>query len=375
MPGAWAASTSESTPRRSSSRTIVSIGKTRPDGLVTWLTSASRVRGVTAASSASTTSSGCRIGSGIETPTTRAFARCAPTATAVRVALDSWSSVSSSWPGGSRSDSSTVATPVGAFGTGTRPSGSAWRNSAIDCRAASMRSSSSRVRNRIAFDSSSARSARWSSRTGRGQAPYVPWVRYVIEGSRSQGQSDAYGRMDRGYGLAVTLAAVLIVLSGMSGTGKSVLAVGIGRAWRAPVLSVDPIESSIIRAGIAGSFPTGLAAYLVAEGIADDCLEAGLHVVVDAVNSVDEARDMWRRLAGKHEVTMAVIECELSDPSVHAARVAGRDRGLALPEPTWEDVQRRRAEWLPWPEPHLTVDALEPPGANLARALDYLQTL
>ena len=68
MPGAWAASTSVSTPSRSSSRTIVSIGKTRPLGLVTWLTSAIRVRGVTPPRNASTTSSGCRIGSGIDDP-------------------------------------------------------------------------------------------------------------------------------------------------------------------------------------------------------------------------------------------------------------------------------------------------------------------
>ena len=43
MPGACAASTSVSTPSRSSSRTIVSIGRTMPLGLVTWLMSASRV--------------------------------------------------------------------------------------------------------------------------------------------------------------------------------------------------------------------------------------------------------------------------------------------------------------------------------------------
>jgi predicted kinase len=165
---------------------------------------------------------------------------------------------------------------------------------------------------------------------------------------------------------------VLIVLSGMSGTGKSTLATGIGRARGAPVLSVDPIESAVIRSGIAASFETGLAAYLVAEVVADDCLAAGLDVVIDAVNSIDPARDMWRGLATRHGVRLAIIECVLSDVSVHESRVAGRDRGLALAEPAWEAVQRRRAEWLPWPEPHLTVDGVDAQEANLRRALAYL---
>ena len=48
MPGAWAPSTSVSTPRRSSSRTIAPTGRTSAVGDVTWLTRANRVRGVTA---------------------------------------------------------------------------------------------------------------------------------------------------------------------------------------------------------------------------------------------------------------------------------------------------------------------------------------
>ena len=81
---------------------------------------------------------------------------------------------------------------------------------------------------------------------------------------------------------------------------------------------------------------------------------------------------MWRGLASRHGVRLAIIECVLGDEAVHAARLAGRERGLALPEPTWADVQRRRTEWAPWPEPHLTLDSTESVDANVRRALDYL---
>jgi len=167
---------------------------------------------------------------------------------------------------------------------------------------------------------------------------------------------------------------VLIVLSGLPGTGKRAVADGIARALRVPVLSVDPMESAILRAGIAHGFETGLAAYLVAQTLADRYMSDGLDPVIDAVNSVQQARAMWRSLARKHETPLRIIECLVSDPAVHAARLASRDRGLVLPEPTGEDVERRRSEWTPWPEPHLCLDSLDGIEANVTRARRYLAT-
>ena len=164
----------------------------------------------------------------------------------------------------------------------------------------------------------------------------------------------------------------LIVLSGLPGSGKSTVAEAVGRSVRATVLSVDPIESAIVRAGIEHGFETGLAAYLVAETIADASLASGLDVVIDAVNSVEEARDMWRALALRRDAELRVVECVLAGEEVGRARLAGRRRGLAVPEPTWADVERRRAEWTPWPEPHLTLDAARPIEEKVDLALAYV---
>jgi predicted kinase len=165
---------------------------------------------------------------------------------------------------------------------------------------------------------------------------------------------------------------MLIVVSGLPGTGKSTLADGIARVLRAPVLSVDPIESAVIRAGIEKSFETGLAAYLVAETCADDFLAAGLDVIVDAVNAVEPARDTWRSLAARHGLPLRVIACAL-DPAQAARRLAARSRGLAMGEPTDDDLRARSAEWTPWPEAHLVIDAESPAGANVERALAWLR--
>ena len=68
-------------------------------GLVTWLTSTSRVRSVTTARIASRASAGSAIGNGIRATTTLAPSRAATARIALIVALYSWSLVSSSSPG------------------------------------------------------------------------------------------------------------------------------------------------------------------------------------------------------------------------------------------------------------------------------------
>jgi predicted kinase len=164
---------------------------------------------------------------------------------------------------------------------------------------------------------------------------------------------------------------VLIVVSGLPGSGKSTLADGIAGVRHIPALSVDPVESAILRAGLEPSFETGLAAYLVVETCADRFLAVGLDVVVDAVSSVVEARDLWRGLAARHATPLRVIVCSV-DPTEAERRISGRSRGLALPEPGAATVAARADEWTSWPESHLDLDAREPAGSNLERALAWL---
>ena len=126
---------------------------------------------------------------------------------------------------------------------------------------------------------------------------------------------------------------MLIVVSGLPGSGKSTLADGLANALRAPVLSVDPIESAMIRAGVPRSFETGLAAYLVAEACAESFLRAGLDVVIDAVSGVEPARDQSSLPAHRAPAPRSVSSSACSDSSAAARRLAERDRGLAMGEP------------------------------------------
>lgn len=166
----------------------------------------------------------------------------------------------------------------------------------------------------------------------------------------------------------------IVVISGLPGSGKSTLAEGLSQELRMPIFSVDPIESSIIKSGIKRSFGTGLAAYLVAETLAGEHLKLGSSVIIDAVSPVKEARDMWHNLEDRFKAKLIIIECTLHS-ELHKKRIESRVRNMhGIPEVTWEDVEKRRKEYLEWTEPRLILDTSESPKENLDEALGYIRS-
>jgi predicted kinase len=166
---------------------------------------------------------------------------------------------------------------------------------------------------------------------------------------------------------------MLIAMAGLPGAGKSTVAEVVGNRLGYAILSVDPIESAILSSGIDSDQPTGLAAYLVAEAIADAALANGQSVIVDAVNAVEAARAQWRDLAARTGAGLRFIEVRCSDPGVHRGRLEARQRDIAgFYEPSWADVEQRSREFAPWTDDRLTLDSVKPREGNLSAALRYL---
>lgn len=162
-------------------------------------------------------------------------------------------------------------------------------------------------------------------------------------------------------------------MSGLPGSGKSTLADVLGERLGTTVLSVDPIEAAIWRAGIPPSFETGVAAYEVGAEIAGHQLRLGLSVIADAVNSLEVGRAAWRRVAQAARAEIRVIHVVCGDRELHRTRLGSRRRSIeGFQEPTWEDVDRRRIEFEPWPEPTLVLDSVHAVECNISTALDYL---
>jgi predicted kinase len=168
---------------------------------------------------------------------------------------------------------------------------------------------------------------------------------------------------------------LLIVLSGLPATGKTALATAVAHALGAVLLSVDPVDSALASVGVEESGPPGLAAYAVVGAKAEDNLALGATVVVDAVNAVGEAKTFWIELARRLDSRLLAVEAILSDGAVHRARLADRVRDLAIAEPTWDAVIRRRDEWVAWPFAPLVVDSVEPLEDNVARVLEAARTI
>jgi predicted kinase len=172
---------------------------------------------------------------------------------------------------------------------------------------------------------------------------------------------------------------VLIAMAGLPGSGKSTIADIIGVRSGIAVVSVDPIESAILSAGIDSDQPTGLAAYLVAEKLASSVLAAGHSIIIDAVNAVDAAREQWVKLAARRGVPLRFIEVVCSDPEVHRSRLEQRSRDLPhVSEPTWHAVEQSLDEYSEWSgesgaAPRITLDSVTPVEETVARAVEFLR--
>lgn len=172
---------------------------------------------------------------------------------------------------------------------------------------------------------------------------------------------------------------MLIAMAGLPGAGKStigqVLAVRLG----IPVVSVDPIETAILHAGIESDQPTGLAAYLVAETLAKTVIVSGTGIVIDAVNAVNPAREQWVNLAERLNEPLRFIEVICSDPTLHRERIESRERLLPHLELTWNAVEQSLEDYAEWTGPsaaiaRITLDSVEPLGVNIDRALAFLES-
>lgn len=166
---------------------------------------------------------------------------------------------------------------------------------------------------------------------------------------------------------------MLIAMAGLPGSGKSTIADATARLLGCAVVSVDPIEAAMWIGGVDRAQPTGLAAYVVAEAVAEAQLRLGHDVIVDAVNEVEPARRQWRELAVRTGIELLFVEVVAVDRGEHRRRLEARDRGIiGFPEPTWDSIEKRRASFADWDEERLRLDASRSPDTNARLIADHV---
>ena len=149
---------------------------------------------------------------------------------------------------------------------------------------------------------------------------------------------------------------VLAVFAGLPGVGKSTLAGAVAAELPAAVLAVDTVDFTLQRYAVHEPRP-GYAAYGVVAALAEEQLKIGHHVIIDAVNPVKAARDLWVDLAERMAVPLRVVEVVSGDDAEHRRRVesryATRDHDGV---PDWVRVLERQSEYEPYLGPRLVVD-------------------
>jgi predicted kinase len=164
----------------------------------------------------------------------------------------------------------------------------------------------------------------------------------------------------------------LVLFSGLPGCGKTTLARQVATTLHAPLLAKDRVQR-VLRDHVPGAAPVD--GYRLLLDLADEQLDLGLSVVLDAVFPLAGFRDEAQAVAARHAARFRPVYCYCSDEAVWRARVEARVQYVPGWTPVgWDGVERLRAFYEPWdPAAALFVDALDPPADNLARVLAYLR--
>jgi predicted kinase len=172
----------------------------------------------------------------------------------------------------------------------------------------------------------------------------------------------------------------LVLVTGLQGTGKSMVAATVGPVLTAPVLGHDWSTSALrpfagVQDAIQAMGPSGQQvvgwSILCALGTAQ--LRHGRSVVLDGVaRTAQRARCL--EIARQERARLLVILTTCSDPEVHRQRVETRRRQIPnWPELPWCHVQRTIDTWTPPGAPDLVVEATDPWRGNESMINDFLR--
>ena len=166
---------------------------------------------------------------------------------------------------------------------------------------------------------------------------------------------------------------LLILFSGLPGTGKTTLARRVAQALGAPLFAKDRLQSVLWVHGTADRATAD--GYHLLLDQADEQLALGISVVLDAVFPLPGFREQAREIAARHGARFRVVYCFCSDEAAWRARMAGRRQLVPHWAPVgWEEVERLAALYTPWaPGTALPVDACDGVDENLARVLKWIR--
>ena len=176
--------------------------------------------------------------------------------------------------------------------------------------------------------------------------------------------------------------SVLVLVTGLPGTGKSTIADAAACHLGACVLSHDWAMSGLrpfpaIQTALDGMDPPGHGpvGWSVLGALARQQLRRGDSAVLDGVARAAEVEEC-RRLAQSEKAGFLLIVTDCRDRQLHRSRIEARRRSIpGWYELDWPHVERSIATWEPIEGPDVALDASTPRHENLTAVVKLLDSI
>jgi hypothetical protein len=166
---------------------------------------------------------------------------------------------------------------------------------------------------------------------------------------------------------------LLVLVTGVPGTGKSTMAAVAATELGAPVLAHDwamsglrpypELQEALDAMGLRGHRGVG---WSIVGALARSQLRRGRCVVLDGVARAPDVA-ACRTVAQEEGAPSFVVMTQCVDPELHRSRIEGRRRGIpGWYELDWDHVARARDEWEALDDVDLVLDAAETAVQNAA---------
>jgi predicted kinase len=187
---------------------------------------------------------------------------------------------------------------------------------------------------------------------------YRALVRGKVHALRSQGADSTAARYCR-FALRYTWEPVkpfLLIIGGLTGSGKSTVARELGARLGMPVINSDTVRKAM--AGKSGPeiarFNEGIYSPRVTEQtyakmarVAEKQILSGTGAILDATFGRRAHREKIRRLAEKHQIPLAVIICSASEDTTKARLARRTAAGKDISDGRWEIYLEQKPAYEP----------------------------